>query len=218
MTKHLVFDVNETLLDVSALDPLFERLFGNSATRQEWFLTLQENWLTATIVDDYRPFGELAKSALAMVGRRRNIKVTSADEQSLINGIMTLPAHEDVAEALELLSSKGFTLAALTNSTLTAARKQLASAQLSVYFEHILSVDEVQRYKPAAEPYRMAARRLGVGTGEITMVAAHAWDITGAAAAGCRTAFVARPGKVINPAGAQPDYFGKTVLEVAQKL
>jgi 2-haloacid dehalogenase len=42
MLRHLVFDVNETLLDVAALDPLFERLFGDSRARVEWFLTLEE--------------------------------------------------------------------------------------------------------------------------------------------------------------------------------
>ena len=54
----------------------------------------------------------------------------------------------------------------------------------------------------------MTAERQGIALGEMMMVAAHAWDITGAAAAGCRTAFIARPGKVLNPAGSQPDPTG----------
>jgi hypothetical protein len=32
-----VFDVNETLLDLTALDPPFEAAFGRSAVRREWF-------------------------------------------------------------------------------------------------------------------------------------------------------------------------------------
>ena len=218
MSKYLVFDVNETLLDVAALDPLFERLLGQPETRQEWFMTLQENWLTATIVSDYKPFGELAKAAFMMVGRRRGIELTEDDQQELIERIMALPAHEDVAESLQLLQDRGFSLTALTNSTLQAAQKQLDSARLTDYFDGIMSVDEIKQYKPAAGPYQMAAERLGIETREITMIAAHAWDISGAAAAGCRTAFVGRPGKVANPAGIQPDYQGDGLLEVAREL
>lgn len=218
MSKYLVFDVNETLLDVAALDPLFERLFGQSESRQEWFLTLQENWLTATITDQYKPFGDLAKAALVMAGRRRGLEVTDGDQQQLVESMMSLPAHKDVPEGLELLQDRGFSLTALTNGSLKAAQKQLEFAQLTEYFDGILSVDEVRRYKPAAEPYRMAAERLGIETREYTMVAAHAWDIAGAAAAGCRTAFIYRPGKVPNPAGVQADFEGASLLELAQKL
>lgn len=218
MTKHLVFDVNETLLDVSALDPLFERLFGDASIRQEWFLTLQENWLTATIIYKYLPFGELAKAALVMVGKRRGVEVSENDQTALIDGILSLPAHRDVPEALKLLRDSGYKMTALTNSTLGAARKQLETAGLSRFFDHILSVDEVKRYKPAREPYAMAAERLGIQPRDFMMIAAHAWDISGAAEAGCKTAFVERPGKVQNPAGARADIHGEGVLGVARQL
>jgi FMN phosphatase YigB (HAD superfamily) len=76
------------------------------------------------------------------------------------------------------------------------ARAQLDHAGLSGPFELVLSADAVRRLKPAPEPYRMAAERLGVAVGEVRLVAAHAWDVAGAARAGCATDFVARPGKV----------------------
>ncbi|MHB0776613.1 haloacid dehalogenase type II [Halomonas sp. WWR20] len=218
MSQHIVFDVNETLLDVAALDPLFERLFGDARTRSEWFLTLQENWLTATIIDRFQPFGELAQAALVMVGWRHGIEVSATDQQELIERLKTLPPHKEVVEALGLLREKGFRLAALTNSTLEAARQQLEAAGLTEYFMEIMSVDEVQRYKPAPEPYRLAGERLGVPPAGFMMVAAHAWDITGAASAGYRTAFVTRPGKVLNPAGIAPDLQGDDLLDVARKI
>ncbi|MDQ3655068.1 MAG: haloacid dehalogenase type II, partial [Chloroflexota bacterium] len=37
MNRVIVFDVNETLLDVGALDPLFVRMFGDATVRREWF-------------------------------------------------------------------------------------------------------------------------------------------------------------------------------------
>ncbi|GAB2795503.1 haloacid dehalogenase type II [Halomonas shantousis] len=218
MPRHIVFDVNETLLDVSALDPFFERLFGESRPRSEWFLTLQENWLTATILDRFQPFGELAQGALVMVGRRRGIEIAATEQQELVDRLKRLPPHADVAEALHQLRDAGFELAALTNSTLEAARQQLESADLTDHFAEIMSVDEVQRYKPAPTPYLMAAERLGITPADYYMVAAHAWDIAGAASAGCRTAFVTRPGKVLNPVGIQPDMRGDDLLDVARQI
>jgi 2-haloacid dehalogenase len=216
--RHIVFDVNETLLDVAALDPLFERLFGDARVRSEWFLSLEESWLTATIIGRYRPFGELAKGALAMIGRARGLDVPPADQNELVGRIMELPPHADVVEALQLLLDNGFRLATLSNGTGEAVRHQMAAAHLTGYFEDIISADDIQRYKPAPEPYRMAAERLGITTGEMLMVAAHAWDIAGAAAAGCRTAFVARPGKAMNPAGPQPDLQGEGLLAVVRQI
>ncbi|WP_407297064.1 haloacid dehalogenase type II [Stutzerimonas zhaodongensis] len=218
MLRHLVFDVNETLLDVAALDPLFERLFGDSRSRVEWFLTLEEGWMTATITERFRPFAELAQAALVMVGQRRGVEVSEAECQALVDGMKRLPAHADVHPALEQLRGAGFHLAALSNGSLQALRQQLASAGLGDSFDAVLSVEETQRYKPAPQPYRMAAERHGINLDEMMMVAAHAWDITGAAVAGCRTAFIARPGKVLNPAGSQPDLHGDDLQDFARQL
>ena len=218
MLRHLVFDVNETLLDVAALDPLFERLFGDSNTRVEWFLTLQEGWMTTTIIDRFQPFAGLAQAALVMVGRRHGVDVSEAQCQELVDGMKRLPAHPDVRQALEQLRDAGFHLTALSNGSLQAVRQQLESAGLGNSFDAVLSVEEAQRYKPAPEPYRMTAERHGIALGQMMMVAAHAWDTTGAAAAGCRTAFIARPGKVLNPAGSQPDLHCEDLQDFAAQL
>jgi 2-haloacid dehalogenase len=76
----------------------------------------------------------------------------------------------------------------------------------------------VRRLKPAPEPYLLAAERLGVAVGEVRLVAAHAWDLAGAAGAGCATAFVARPGKVLDPLVEAPDVIGADLAEVADRI
>jgi 2-haloacid dehalogenase len=52
----------------------------------------------------------------------------------------------------------------------------------------------------------------------VRLVAAHAWDVSGALAAGARAAFVARPGMVLSPLGAAPDIVGSDLAEVAQLI
>jgi 2-haloacid dehalogenase len=129
-----------------------------------------------------------------------------------------LPPHPEVGAALERLSAVGFRLATLTNSTEAVARAQLEHAGLIDHFERTLSADAVRRLKPAPEPYRMAARELGVEIGAIRLVAAHAWDIAGALRAGAAAAFVARPGLVLDPLAPEPDVIGSDLADVAERI
>ncbi|MEX0607277.1 MAG: haloacid dehalogenase type II [Halofilum sp. (in: g-proteobacteria)] len=218
MAKVIVFDVNETLLDMSALDPHFERLFGNAWTRQAWFQQLKELWLVGLVIDQFTPFGELAGAALRMTAEMKGISLTAEQESAVVSALKELPPHAEVGEALGVLRDGGFALATLTNGGLSAVRAQLEYAALEDYFDQVMSAEEVERHKPAREPYRMAAERLGVAPGDIRMVAAHAWDIDGAAAAGCATAFVARPGKVMNPAGPAPDLQASNLQDLAHQI
>jgi 2-haloacid dehalogenase len=123
-----------------------------------------------------------------------------------------------VAGALRRLRDAGLRLASLTNSTEQVARAQLENAGLLDAFELVLSADTVRRLKPAPEPYRMAAERLGVAVGDVRLIAAHAWDVAGAARAGCATAFVARPGKVLDPLVERPEIIGANLAEVADAI
>src|ERR671931_2479101 len=129
-----------------------------------------------------------------------------------------LPPHPEVRESLERLRDAGLRLAALTNSPPQVAEAQLTNAGLRGYFEQALSADAVRRLKPAPAPYHMAAERLGVPRGAIRLIAAHAWDVAGALRAGCAAAFVARPGKVLDPLVEPPDVVGANLREVAERI
>jgi 2-haloacid dehalogenase len=218
MVQAIVFDVNETLLDMAALDPHFEQYFGDARVRSEWFFTLEEAWLTATVTGSYHDFSVLARAALRMTAARRQLELEAAAESAILGGLRQLPPHPDVVEGLEHLRDAGLRLAALTNGTLSAAQTQLEHAGLARYFTEILSADEVKRLKPAPEPYRLAAARLGIEIRQMRMVAAHAWDVAGAAAAGCATAFLARPGKVPYPHAMAPDLIGADLVELSKRI
>ncbi|MEP7190421.1 MAG: haloacid dehalogenase type II [Roseiflexaceae bacterium] len=218
MARVCVFDVNETLLDLKALDAHFGRVFGDAGVRQVWFAQMIQSALVATVTDAYADFGALGGAALDMMAARRDSRLASMDRAQILGGMRTLPAHPEVAESLARLRRAGLRLAALTNSTLAVATDQLTHAGLAGYFEQILSADMVRRLKPAPEPYLMAAERMGVAIGDIRMIAAHAWDIAGARRAGCAAAFVARPGMVLDPLALPPDIVGATMREVADQI
>ena len=218
MKRVLVFDVNETLLDLSALDPHFERLFGDRRVRAEWFQLMLTSAFLSTIAGPYRPFGEHFKAALAMTARRHRVELTADDEAKILGGVRELPPHPDVRPALERLRDAGFRLAAFTNSTSQVEETQLRNAGIADLFERALSADAAKRLKPAREAYEMAARALGVETPGMRMVAAHVWDVEGARQAGCAAAFVERSGVIWNPLFERPDVSGRDLGIVAEQV
>lgn len=218
MNRICVFDVNETLLDLRALDPLFERAFGDTGARRAWFAQMLQSAFVATITGEYRPFGEIGAAALRMTAERAGVALSDADSTAILSGMRSLPPHPEVGAALANLKAGGVRMAALTNSTAQVAMAQLTNAGLADAFEQILSADAVKRLKPAPEAYRHAAEQLGVPVGQLRLVAAHAWDVAGAMRAGCAAAFVARPGMVLDPLAPTPDIVGPDLLIVAQLI
>jgi 2-haloacid dehalogenase len=218
MGRVQVFDVNETLLDLAGLDPHFERVFGDARMRQTWFAQMIQSALVATVTGAYSTFGAIAMAALTMTAAQAGVELREEDRDAVAAELRRLPTHPEVPGALERLHRAGLRLAALTNSTEEVARAQLEHAGIVGWFEQVLSADMVQRLKPAPEPYLLAGERLGVPIGEVRLVAAHAWDLAGAARAGCATAFVARPGKVLDPLVEAPDVIGADLAEVADRI
>jgi 2-haloacid dehalogenase len=169
-----VFDVNETLLDLAGLDPHFERIFGDPGVRVAWFTQMLQSALVATVTGAYHPFGAHAMAALVMTADQAGVPLADDNKEAVAAQMRQLPAHPEVDGALRRLRDAGLRLAALTNSTEEVARAQLEHAGLIDKFELVLSADTVGRLKPAPEPYRMAAERLGVAVDQVRLVAAHA--------------------------------------------
>ena len=218
MASVAVFDVNETLLDLRALDPEFKRLFGNAGYRREWFTLMLQSAFLATITGNYANFGAHGAAAFELLAARRQVALTDADRQRLRDGMRRLPPHPEVRTGLERLRDAGFRLATLTNSTQEVAEAQMAYAGLRGFFEAVLSADGVRRLKPAPEPYWMASEVLDVPVHEVRLVAAHGWDVAGALRAGCAAAFVARPGQQLNPLAPRPDIVGPDLAAVAERI
>jgi 2-haloacid dehalogenase len=218
MDDVIIFDVNETMLDLRALDPHFERVFGDAGVRRQWFQQFVQNFLLTVALGTYVEFGTIGRGALDMVADRLGKTLTDDDRKQILGTVRELPAYPEVRESLERLKAAGYRLGTLTNSTKQVAEAQMHSARLIDLFEQVLSADEAKRLKPAAEPYRMAAERFGVPVGQVRLVAAHAWDVAGALGAGCKAAFVARPGMVLDPIQPRPDIVGRDLREVAEKI
>ncbi len=218
MPQILVFDVNETLLDLAALDSQFESNFGTAAVRKEWFGQVLQLAFITTITGAYSDFGTIGNAALLVVEEKHERCLSDQQRTRILETMRKLPAHTDVKQGFERLRAGGWHMVALTNSTLQVAEAQLKNAGLRDYLDRVFSADSVRRLKPAREPYLMVARNLGVGTESLLFVAAHSWDIAGAAKAGCTTAFLARSGQVLDTLTPRPNFIASNADDLANQL
>lgn len=200
----IVFDVNETLLDITTLEPLFERVFDDPAVFREWFAQLILYSQTMTLSGLYLPFGELAVGTLRMLASIHGVALTDNDIDELKARMGSMPAHADVLPALRQLRDAGFQLVTLTNSAIGPSPTPLDLAGLGEFFERTFSVEEVQKFKPAPETYRLVAREMHVELADLCLVACHLWDTIGAQAAGCQGALITRPHNAVLPAAYVP--------------
>jgi 2-haloacid dehalogenase len=152
-----------------------------------------------------------------MTAEQAGVQLRAEDRDAIAGQLRRLPAHPEVPGALGRLRSAGYRLAALTNSTEEVARAQLEYAGIEA-FEQVLSADAVRRLKPASEPYRMAAERMGVPVGGCGWSRRTPGTWPARPRAGCATAFVARPGKVLDPLVEPPDVSGADLAEVAERI
>jgi 2-haloacid dehalogenase len=218
MPQVIAFDVNETLLDISALDAPFEDLLGSAALRGQWFSQMLQLSFVGGLTGDYVDFTTAQRAALQMIADRAGREITERAEGEMVDRMRSLPPHPEVGEALAELRKTPLKLAALTNSVLEVAEDQLRNAGLRDCFDAVISADTVGALKPAPAPYLAVAEAFDIGIGEVRLVAAHSWDVAGALAAGARAAFVARPGMVASPIGPAPDIIGADIAEIVEHI
>jgi 2-haloacid dehalogenase len=215
----IVFDVNETLMDLETLRPTFDRIFNDPAAMRLWFANLITYSEALTLSGVYVPFTDIGGAVLRMLAATRDITISDADGAELTDRFATMSPHPEVPAALIRLRDHGFRLFTLTDNTLDISSRQLEHAGVIDLFEGRFSVDEtVKRHKPAQEAYHSVAAALEVDPGNICLIACHVWDTIGAQSAGWQAALILREGNAPLPVGPQPDYVGKDLDEIADQL
>ncbi len=215
----IVFDVNETLLDLDSLRPTFERIFADPAAMRLWFANLITYSEALTLAGVYVPFTDIGAAVLRMMAATRDLSITDADAAELTDRFATLPPHPEVPAALRRLRDHGFRLFTLTDNTLALSGRQLEHAGVIDVFERRFSVDEtVKRHKPSPEAYHSVGAALGVEPDGACLIACHVWDTIGALSAGWQAGLILREGNAPLDVGPQPTYIGKDLDAIADQL
>jgi 2-haloacid dehalogenase len=215
----VVFDVNETLLDLESLHPVFDRIFGEPSAMRLWFANLITYSEALTLAGVYVPFTDIGAAVLRMLASTRGTTISEADSAELTDRFAAMPPHPEVPAALRRLRESGFRLFTLTDNTLEISGRQLERGGVIDLFERRFSVDEtVRRHKPAQEAYQSVASALQLDPSDICMVACHVWDTLGALSAGWQAGLILRQGNAPLEVGPQPSYIGEDLDAIADQL
>lgn len=214
----IVFDVNETLLDLGTMTPIFERIFGEKIAMRLWFDNLIMYSEALTLAGSYVPFTDIGAAAMKMLADVRGIRITDADKKELTEKFSTMPPYPEVPGALRKLREAGFRLFTLTDNLIEVQGRQLEHGKIIDLFERRFSADGVKRHKPAPEAYAYVEKELAVTPSDLFMIACHTWDTLGAKAAGWGAALIKRPGNDVLGVGPQPDIVRDSFSDVADEL
>jgi 2-haloacid dehalogenase len=214
----IVFDVNETLLDLETMAPTFERIFGDKSAMRLWFTNLILYSAALTVAGQYAPFTDIGGAVMKMLADTRGVKITEADKRELTEKFSTMPPHPEVPAALRKLRDAGFRLFTLTDNLLEIQARQLEHGGILGLFERRFSADGVKRHKPAPEAYAYVERELRAPPSRLCLVACHTWDTLGAVAAGWEAALIRRIGNDVLAVGPQPQIVGDDLDDVADQL
>ena len=214
----IVFDVNETLLDLVTMEPIFQRIFADKGAMRLWFANLILYSAALTVAGVYVPFTDIGAAVMQMLADTRGIKVSENDKKELADKFSTMPPHPEVPAALRKLRNAGFRLFCLTDNLLEVQTRQLTHGGIVDLFERRFSADGVKHHKPSRQAYAYVEKELGVAPSQLCMVACHTWDTLGAVAAGWQAALIKRVGNDVLGVGPQPHIVGNDLGEVADRL
>ena len=214
----IVFDVNETLLDLTTMEPTFERIFHDKGAMRLWFANLILYSSALTVAGCYVPFTDIGSAVMKMLADTRGTKIEDADKRELVDKFSTMPPYAEVPAALLKLRAAGFRLFTLTDNLLEVQTRQLEHGGIANLFERRFSADEVRHHKPSPQAYAHVQNELGVEPSELCLIACHTWDTLGAVAAGWEAALIKRAGNDVLGVGPQPKIVAADLNDVADQL
>jgi 2-haloacid dehalogenase len=207
MKTALAFDVYGTLIDTAGVVSKLGDVVGADAQAfsDMWRDKQLEYSFRRALMRRYRDFAVCVSESLDYCAARFAARLTSEDRQSLLDAFSVLPRFGDVLDCLNQLEASDFDLYALSNGSRNAVERLLESAGISDRFIDIVSVEEIETFKPDPAVYRHFLKRANVGGEQAWLISGNPFDVIGALSAGMHAAWVKRaPTAVYDPWDVEP--------------
>lgn len=214
----VVMDVYETMLDMADVERRVNHLMDSKRGYIIWFELFMEYCFVDNCTVQFHDFSSIARATMMMAGKKLGTKIGDDQVNEVLDLLHQLPVHDGVQNGLSHLRDMGYRLAALTNSPEQTVLDRMEPTGLVSYFEMVLSAEHVKKYKPCIEVYEWTAKKLNVPIDEMLMVSAHGWDITGAANAGMRTAYIRKDREMLYPLAPPPDFICRNLADLVAQL
>lgn len=214
----IVFDVNETLSDMSPMAQHFAEAGAPAHLAKQWFAALLRDGFALAATGESASFAEVGVGILAPLLDDAGVAQPGETARRLVGSLGDLPLHPEVADAVRSLRAAGHRLVTLTNGSANVAEKLFTAAGILGEFEKLLSVEDAPNWKPHPSSYAYAEQACATRPDQMVLVAVHPWDIHGAARAGLRTAWVNRDGGPYPGHFAAPDVVVPSLAELEVAL
>lgn len=214
----IIFDINETILNLESLHNIFVDIFDNNLMLSQWFSKLLHTSAVCAITKVETNFFTLASITLDNMFDDNQLELSKFDKKEFLNEFTRLQPYSDVIPALKYLKENGFKLIALSNSSSKLINEQLNNSGGISFFDEIISEEEVTTFKPDPQVYKYAAKRLGVSLNRLRLVATHDWDTHGALSVGMKAAYLSRNDKKYTSVFKKVDIKGSDMMEIAYKI
>ncbi|MEU9191642.1 haloacid dehalogenase type II [Streptomyces hundungensis] len=216
----MIFDVNETLSDLTPLRTRFEDVGAPASLMPTWFAGVLRDGIALTAAGGFADFAAVALDGLRalladVLEGARDIEAAS---RHILDGFARLEVHPDVPEGVRTLRAAGFRLATMTNGSTESTERLLAGAGLEDLFELSLDVTGPRCWKPARAAYAYAVDQAGVPPHQALLVAVHPWDVDGAVRAGLGGAWLRRGAASYPATMSRPTYDAQDLTELAGLL
>lgn len=208
LPRLIVFDVNETLSDMSELADRFAEVGAPESLAATWFAGLLRDGFALTSTGDNPSFAGLATESLGEVLRIHHVPDIAGGIDTIMAAFGALPVHPDVVDGVCALADLGIRLVTLSNGATSLAQGLFERNGISDRFERLLSVEDAPSWKPTDAAYQYALDQCDVPAEESLLVAVHPWDVHGARRAGLSAAYLNRT------SAAYPAYFESPTIEV----
>ncbi|WP_133646751.1 haloacid dehalogenase type II [Paraburkholderia flava] len=206
--KGIAFDLYGTLFDVHSVAARCDDAYpgrGREISALWRQKQLEYTWLRS-LMNRYVDFEQATADALRYTCRQLGLTLDATTHDALCNAYLQLAPFPEVPDALRELKRRGLTLAILSNGSPKSIGAVVSHAGLRDAFDHLLSADEAQVYKPDHRVYEIAVRTLQLDRKEILFVSSNAWDATGARSFGFPVCWINRSGNVFEEMGQRPDH------------
>ncbi|WP_455199125.1 haloacid dehalogenase type II [Kaarinaea lacus] len=221
MSLTLAFDVYGTLIDTHGVVAKLQEFIGDDAARfsHTWREKQLEYSFRRGLMRKYETFAVCTRDALDYTGAFYKLSLTEEQKQELIDSYRVLPAFEDVADGLSRFRAEAFHLYAFSNGTADAVSTLLRSAKLDVFFDGVVSVDEIRSFKPDPDVYHHFLKQSNANAEQSWLISGNPFDCIGALSVGMKAAWVRRSTDVVfDPWGVEPTLTVSGMVELYEKL
>ena len=207
MALTLAFDVYGTLIDTSGVTDALRPHVGDQAGvfARLWRDKQLEYSFRRGLMRHYEPFTVCTENALDYTCAAFATELTDADKARLMAAYRVLPTFAEVADGLRALQAAGHRMYAFSNGYPHDVENLLRHAYIHNHFIDVISVHEVQSFKPDPAVYQHFLQRSGARPDESWLISSNPFDVIGAVAVGMQAAWVKRsPDALFDPWGIQP--------------